>query len=123
MANSRCSVASFGAPFIVVTIALVACRSAPAERPVPPATTAALHRSFPVAPRGSAQSRAEIAPPWRGKRLHVWITDCHVDSQQRDALADVAKRFPSLIDSVGVACHTLRADGTLEAAGRIRGGD
>jgi len=55
---------------------------------------------------------------WAGKRLHFWTTSCDADSEDVRALIASLTARPTLVASIGVACQTVREDGSIVTSGQ-----
>ncbi len=89
--------------FILMAMALVSCASC-RERNTGGTTTV----TQPTPP----------PPAWKGKRLHLWSTSCDAGSGEVRALLDAMGKHRNLVTSLGMACHTVQADGTLITMGQ-----
>lgn len=70
-----------------------------------------------VPPSGAVAAPSPPKGPWAGKRLHVWITACDVESREVADIARFAASYPKVLGGVGVACTVTTREGGLEAQG------
>jgi spore germination protein YaaH len=84
----------------------------------------------PHAPGGPGSARVPalecsptLAGTWHHETLHVWTTVCDDEAAESSELLELTRRDGVHVDTVGLDCHALRADGDFDVpgdAGRAR---
>ncbi len=58
-----------------------------------------------------------LAGTWHRKSLHVWTTECDAAADEASGLLELTERDGVHIDTLGLDCQPLRADGDFEVRG------